>query len=159
MARRGQLQCCMDLEDGNEVTLEEQAQYLVRLLQEPLSLDRWGIQLIVDDSIDARACCTSNPEYSEAEIRFDFSRVKTGDDLAELVVHEMTHPHVEPLGAVAIGLADLVADSAPEHLREGLRKMLLEEVRKAEERVTTDIGHVFLKLLRRAKVLETPSAV
>ena len=138
------------------MTLEQQAQDLVTRLQEPLGLDRWSIQLIVDETIDARAACDSSPEYSEAEIRFDFSRLKTGDDLAELAVHEMTHPHIEPLGAVAMGLAHAVADTSPEYMREGLRKLLLEEVRKAEEKTTTSVAHVFLKLLRRANVLDTP---
>lgn len=140
------------------MSLEEQAQDLVARLQEPLNLDRWSLYPVVDSTIEARASCASSPEYREATISFDFSRIKTGDDLAELTVHEMTHPHVEPLGALAISLADALADAAPENMREGLRKLLQEEVRKAEERVTTDLGHVLLKLLRRARILESPPA-
>lgn len=138
------------------MTLEQQAQELVTLLQEPMNLDRWTLRLVMDGEMDSRAACDSQPEYREAEIRFDFNSVKTGDDLAELAVHEMTHPHIEPLSSLAVDLANALADSSPEYMRDGLRKLLLERVRWVEEQVTTDVGHVLLKNLRRPAILATP---
>lgn len=147
----------MDLESvEREMSLEQQAQELHARLVEPLGLDRWTTRLVVDGVGEARAACESQPEYREAEISIDFNRLKTGDELAELMVHEMTHCHIEPLAELAQDLADTIAASAPEHAKEALKHLLTERVRYLEEQVVTDVGHVFLKLLRRAQVLDTP---
>ena len=108
--------------------------------------------------MDARAACVAQPEYREADVFFAFDKILTGDDLAELTVHEMAHCHTWPIHAVAESLANALAESAPEHLREPLRVLLGEQVREAAERTTTDVGHAYLRLLRRAGVLDTPAA-
>ncbi len=132
---------------------------LIDQVREPLGLDRWQLSSAVAELIDARACCQAQPEYREATILVDTERLKTGDDLAELVVHELTHCHTWPIHAIAEHLANALAESAPESHRESLRKLLQEQVRVAAEQTTTDVGHTYLRLLRRAGILDTPPVV
>jgi hypothetical protein len=127
-------------------------------LREPLALDRWAIHPVAGDLTDARAACVADPEYREASIYMDFNRIKTGDVLDEVIVHEMAHCHTWPLHTLAESLADALAESAPEPQREALRKLLSEQVRYAAEQITTDIGHTYLRLLRRAGILATPES-
>lgn len=139
------------------IPLESTVLDTVNQLREPLGLDRWAFYVENGDAgDDARAACNAMPEYREATIVFNFDAMKTGDDLDEFVVHEMTHCHTWPLHAVAEQLANALADSLPQYARDALRKKLQEEVREAAERVTTDVGHAYLRLLRRAGVLPTP---
>lgn len=127
-------------------------------VREPLALDRWSIQPEIAQLEDARACCAASPEYREARISFDLDKLQTGDEVDEIAVHELTHCHTWPLHALAENLAQALAESAPESLREPLAKLLLEEVRKAGEQVTTDVGHAYVRLLRRAGILASPTA-
>jgi hypothetical protein len=133
---------------------------IVDAVREPLELDRWEIRVDAgpEEEDGGRATCIPLPEYRCATINFDFDRIQTGDDLAELAVHEMTHCHTAPLHDLAIALADALADVAPKYMRKGLRKKLQEEVRLAAEATTTDVGHTYLRLLRRAGILPTPEA-
>ena len=128
----------------------------INKLREPLALDRWAIFVESAELPDSRACCQADPEYREATIKIDFDGLKTGDDLDELIVHEMTHAHTWPIHAVAEGLAHALADALPKPYRAALRKKLQEEVREAAERTTTDVGQTYLRLLRRAGVLDAP---
>jgi hypothetical protein len=126
-------------------------------IAEPLGLDRWSIRPVLDSISDARAYCLASPEYREAQVAFDPDKLQTGDDLDEVIVHEAgAHPHTWPLHALAEHQANALADILPEYAREGFRKLLLEQVRVAGEQVTTDVGHAYLRLLRRAHVLDTP---
>lgn len=125
-------------------------------IREPLALDRWVIMPSIEDIPDARAYCMAHPEYREAKIAFDMDKLETGDDVVEITVHESTHCHTWPLHALCERYANMLADVLPEPYREGFRKGLLEEVRLAGEQVTTDVGHTYLRLLRRAGVLDKP---
>ena len=140
--------------DAPNTELATFADELVEAIREPLELDRWSIRLVSGPLEDARASCEASPEYREATISLDFDKLKTGDDLAEVVTHELGHCHTWPLHTLAEGLAHALADSAAPAQREGLRKLLLEQVRDAGERVTTDVGQTYLRLLRRAGVVE-----
>lgn len=125
-------------------------------IMEPLGLDRWSIRTQAGPLEDARACAEPMPEYREALLSFDLDKLKTGDDVAELVVHEATHCHTGALHDLALELADALAESAPEYQRESLRKLLKRRVNYCAEELTTDVGHTYLRLLRRAGVLDTP---
>lgn len=135
--------------------IEQHIQGIVEAIREPLALDRWNIGLS-NKSDDGRATCEASPEYAEAVLTFDLDKLKTGDDVQELVVHEMTHCHIWPLHALAENLAQTLARTMPETHREPMMTMLREEVRLAAEKVTTDVGQAYLRLLRRAQVLDTP---
>lgn len=140
-------------------TLPEQVQVILDAIREPLGLDRMEIALKTDPEMDdARACCNAQPEYRMATIAFNWDRIETGDDPAELVVHEAAHVPTWELMSLAEELAHALADSLPESHREGVRKLLLEKVRQAGERCTTDVGHTYLRLLRRAGILDTPAS-
>lgn len=123
-------------------------------LREPLALDRWQLHFVAgeNEEDDAVASCNAMPEYREATLRFDFDALKTGDDLDEFIVHEMSHCHTWPLHAVADSLATTLAGD-----NEFLAKHLAEQVREAAERVTTDVGQTYLRLLRRAGILAPPA--
>jgi hypothetical protein len=139
-------------------SLEEQAEALMRKLVEPLNLDRWTVTLQTGalQEEQGRACCSASPEYLEATIAIDFDRLKTGDVLDEMVVHELTHTHVWPIHELAETLAQALAASAPAHLRDALDTLLRRQVEIAAETTTTSVAYVFLKLLRRAQILATP---
>lgn len=139
------------------MTLPEQVNDILATIREPLAVDRWQVRVGNQALPDCRACCVAQPEYREADLFFDFEKLQTGDDLAELTVHETTHLHTWPLHALCERLANALANSLPETHREGVREMLHEEVRLAGETVTTDVGHTYLRLLRRAGILDTPA--
>jgi hypothetical protein len=138
------------------MNLNEHVQSIFEAVREPLGLDRWQIRLGAEKLEDSRAACIAQPEYREADLYFDAEKIKTGDDLAELTVHEMAHCHTFELHSLAEELADALAESAPESHRESLRKLFHEKVRQAGERCTTDVGHTYLRLLRRAGILDNP---
>lgn len=131
-------------------------QSLVDEYREPLGLDRWDIRLEVGampaDDV-AKAACSASPEYREATILFDLDRLKTGDDLEELVAHELGHCPLWPLHEEAEGLAEALADCfvIAGAAQAAVRKVLQEEVRKAAERTATDIGHILLRYHRRLR--------
>lgn len=136
--------------------IQERVLEIFEKIREPMALDRWTIGLANTPSPEGRATCEASPEYREAVLNFDFDKLQTGDDLDELVVHESTHCHIWPLHALAENLAQTLAKTMPESHREPMMTMLREEVRLAAEAVTTDVGHTYLRLLRRAGVLDTP---
>ena len=140
----------------NDGPLARQVEAMVGAVREPLALDRWGITVEVGAG-EQRGGCAAAPEYREATIVFDLEKFETGDDPAEMVAHEMAHPHIWPLHALAEDLAAALAASAPEHLRGPLGTLLSEQVRLAAETVTTDVGQTYLRLLRRAGILESPT--
>ena len=138
-------------------TVQQHIVAIIEQIREPLELDRWCIMPHIGALEDCRAGSDPAPEYREAPVYFDLDKLKTGDDLQELVVHEAgAHLHTAELHDIALELADALADSMPESHREGVRKLLKRRVNFAAERVTTDVGQTYLRLLRRSKVLDTP---
>ena len=133
--------------------IQEHVEAILKAIREPLGVDRQAIRVGNQELPDCRACCAAQPEYREADLFVDFNKLKTGDDVQELIVHEVTHIHTWPLHALAEELAKLAARQMGS---EPLEAMLLEQVRLAAEAVTTDVGHTYLRLLRRANVLDTP---
>lgn len=141
---------------AGEVILEH-VKAVLDAIREPLGVDRWDIRLGADAIPDARAYCLASPEYKTADLMVDPDKLQTGDDLQEITVHETSHLHTWKLHELAERYANALADSMPETHREAMRKSLLEEVRQAGEEVTTDVGHTYLRLLRRAGVLDKPA--
>ncbi|MCC2626390.1 MAG: hypothetical protein K0S14_40 [Thermomicrobiales bacterium] len=143
------------------MTAELQAHIVAQIekIREPLGLDRWSIQASTAELTDARATCSASPEYREATVLVDLARLQTGDDLDEILVHELTHPLTWPLHALAERYANMLADSLPAPLQEAYRKGLHEEVRLAGEQVTTDVGQALLRLFRRADILDNPAVM
>lgn len=125
-------------------------------IAEPMGLDRWNLTAQAGPLEDARACAEVAPEYREGVLSFDLDKLKTNDDVAELVVHEATHAHTGALHDIGLELADALADSLPENFQAPVRRLLRRRVNYAAEQVTTDVGHTYLRLLRRAGVLDTP---
>lgn len=146
-----------------DAKLPAHIQNLVDEYREPLGLDRWDIRLEVgampeDDR--AKAACTASPEYREATVQFDLDRLKTGDDVEELVAHELGHCLLWPLHEEAEGLAEGLADCflIVGGAQAAVRKVLAEEVRKAAERSATDLGHVILRYHRRLRAAKAELA-
>lgn len=124
--------------------------------REPLGLDRHEIVLINEPADDCTASCEALPEYRRVTLSFDLDKMETGVDPQEIVVHEMAHVDTWELHTLAEELAFALADSMPKSHRKAMRRLLLEKVRQAGERCTTDVGHKYLRLLRRAGILESP---
>lgn len=121
----------------------------VKELQEPLGLSGWSIQLETGPLEDAKASCAAEPEYRRALISFDPEKLETGDELDEIIVHEMTHIATWPLSKAVEDIANLAAGLFPEAMRAVMGEKLLEEGRYATEYVTTDVGFTNIRLLRR----------
>jgi uncharacterized protein (DUF2249 family) len=134
----------------------EHVKHIVDAIREPLGVDRWDIRFKSEPIPDARAYCLASPEYRTADIVVDPDKLETGDVLQEISVHETAHLHTWKLHELAERYGNALADSMPETHREAMRKSLLEEVRQAGEEVTTDVGHAYLRLLRRAGILVNP---
>ena len=126
-------------------------------LQEPLNYAGWSI-LPTTGSLESMAACEAEPEYKRMRLFFDLEKLQTGDEVDEIIVHEMMHGHTMPTFDLAERYSDLVADMAPEHMREPLRASLHEEVRLAGEDVATQVGFVVVKLLRRLWAAENELA-
>jgi hypothetical protein len=137
--------------------IQDHIQATLEKIREPMALDRWDIRPAVGPIADARAACAAEPEYRTATLLFDLDKLQTGDVLDEVTVHEMTHCHIWPLHALAENLAMMIAESMPGPWQAAMEKGLKEEVRKAAETVTTDVGQTYLRLFRRAGILDKPN--
>jgi hypothetical protein len=131
---------------------------LIERCREPLAKSDWELVTISGPQEDCTASCEAMPEYRRAKLTFDPEKLETGSDVAEIVVHELAHCDTWELHTLCEELAKALAESAPKPYRKALKKLLLEKVRQAGERCTTDVGHTYLRLLRRAGVLDTPPA-
>lgn len=121
---------------------------LLSRLLEPLGLDRWTIKKEFGPG-ENTAACAAMPEYKTATICVDPDKLATGDELDEILAHELAHCHTWPIASVADDFAVALAEIAPEAQREALAKLYKETARKAEEVTTTDVGHTYIRLLRR----------
>jgi hypothetical protein len=131
------------------MSLNEHIITTVNRLQEPLGLSGWTIQLEHGPLEGAKASCEASPEYKQATLSFDTDKLVTGDELDEIIVHEMMHMHTWPTHKLAEDLATLVSDMAPEYMQAPLKGKLLEEVRQAGEDANTQVGFTVIRLLRR----------
>jgi hypothetical protein len=122
---------------------------LVRRMQEPLGLDRWTIKVVSETDPDATASCAAMPEYQQATIRVDPDRLQTGDELDEIVAHEMAHCDTWAIAHIADDLAVVLAEQLPEGSIQPWAKFLKFQVERAEETTTTRVGHTYIRLLRR----------
>lgn len=135
--------------------LQEEIQRVSKEIQEVLGLDRWDIRLEVSRLDDARACCQADPEYKNAVLTFDPEKLRTGDDLQEVIVHEHVHCLLWPLHAVAEQQSKALQALMDEDNKNAQGPMLDERVRYAAECATTDFGWVITKLWRRVLKLES----
>lgn len=132
-----------------EVSITEHIIGMVERLKEPLGLNGWTIKVDAGTLDDGRAACDAWPEYKHAVLTFDLEKLETGDELDELIVHEMMHPLTWPIHKEAEDLADLAANMLPESAREPMRIKFQEEVRQAGEDANTQVGFIAIRLLRR----------
>lgn len=117
-------------------------------LKEPLGLDGWQGKLEFGPQ-EHKACCSAMPEYRMYTLGVDPDKLETGDDLVELICHEMGHPGLWPIASVAEDFALALAEAAPEHLVAPLAKLFKETVRKAEEDSATTVGWNYTRIMRR----------
>ena len=129
-------------------TLPDHIIKTVHDLQEPLNLDRWIIKLEHGDLPDT-AACSAMPEYKQATIGFNLDKLATGDELDEIIVHEMMHCHTWPSFELAELLAKLVSEMLPEPVRAATYEAWMEQVRLVGEDTNTQVSYVVIKLLRR----------
>lgn len=105
---------------------------LVRDWQVPLFLNTWRFKIYFPSKIKEVASCQADSEYLTAALCFNLKRLPdTEDELRELVVHEMTHCHVNALATVA----ERGAKRNPERM---------EAVRLAEEELVTRFSRILL---------------
>jgi hypothetical protein len=123
-------------------------------MQEPLGLTGWTLKPVVEPLVDGTAACDAWPEYKVAHLTFDIDKLQTGDELDEIVAHEMMHCHTWAIFKMAEDLAHAFAESAPETLRGALTKLVLEQVRQAGEDSNTQCGFTVIRLYRRWKAAQ-----
>jgi len=121
---------------------------MVAKLTEPLGYTGWSILTQVG-TLDSTAACEAEPEYKRMKLLFDLDKLQTGDEVDEIIVHEMMHPQTWAQWDTAEGIAHMAADMAPEWMREALRTKLLEDIRYSGEDVATQVGFTTIRLLRR----------
>ncbi len=130
---------------------------LVDRLKEPLGLDRWQLKVEFGPG-ENTAACAAMPEYQMATIAVDPDKLETGDELDEIICHEMGHPGLWPIASVAEDFALALAESAPEALVAPLGKLFKETVRKAEEHSATTVGQNYVRIIRRLWAAEAELA-
>ena len=121
--------------------------------QEPLGLQGWQIHL-EHGAIDSKGGCVAEPEYKRMVLSFNLDRLETGDELDEIIAHEMMHGPTWPLWETAEQIMHLALDLAPPKLREPLKAHLSEQIRYAGEDVTTQVGFTAIRLLRRLAAIQ-----
>lgn len=137
---------------SNRPAIVEYIHEFVMRVQEPLGLSDWQIHLVDEtpaEDIDCKASNNAQPEYHTAYLRFHTDRLETGDELDELITHELTHCHTWGIHTLAEENAVIAADCLPEAARESFKRGMLEQARIAGEHCTTKIAFVFIRLLRR----------
>ena len=113
-----------------EQALSTRIAELVEKYKPLLGLSEWTIRIANGEPNDTpedkqcKAACLAAPEYQDATLFFSLDRIETGDNLEELVLHEMTHCLTWPIS----GCANTLAGDDPR---------LQEWVRIEEERSTT----------------------
>jgi hypothetical protein len=151
--------------DGGTDKLNENMQAHVEKLVEDLRwyfglTPSWMVTIINGKCVDEngepyRGGCEADPEYSEARIKIDFERLQTGDNVTEIVIHELVHIPLMWLHNAADNLAGLSANMLVEvHQANAVAEYNREQVRRAAEKSATDIGHTILRLYQRVKELE-----
>ena len=111
---------------------------LVRYWTPKLRLHDWKVRTVFDPTYSGRAACEASPEYKEAILTFNLARCgEAEEDLEACVVHELAHCHVWALAAIA----ELQPD--------------LEQSRKAEEALTTELELLMLHNIPRLYPLPT----
>lgn len=119
--------------------------------------DQWQVQIVNSPLTEdeGRACCEAEVEYSSATIKLDFNRLRTGDDVEELLCHELVHIPLGWLHEQAWQLAGLAGNLLkPTHQCNATVEYLKEQVRVNAEKSATDIGWVVLRMFRRIQELE-----
>jgi hypothetical protein len=120
----------------------------------------WQVRIVAAECVEAtgepfRASCECDPEYKEATIRIDFNNLHTGDQVEEIVAHELVHIPLMWLHNQADNLAGLAANLHElDHQVNAQGEYNREQVRRAAEKSATDIGHVVLRMYRRIQELE-----
>lgn len=127
---------------------------MIERLKEPMNLTGWTLKPKAGPLVDATACCEAWPEYKVAHLSFDIDKLQTGDELDEIIVHEMSHCHTWPIHELGENLATSLAECAPKQHRPSLRKLLMEQVRKAGEDTNVQVGFMVIKLWRRLTVAQ-----
>jgi hypothetical protein len=122
---------------------------LVRRMQEPLGLDRWTIRVVAGPDPENTASCSAMPHYKQATISVDPDRLQTGDELDEIIAHELAHCHVWPIASMADDLLCALAEVLPEPYVGPFAKLFKNVVEDAEEATTTRVGHTYIRLLRK----------
>lgn len=97
----------------------------VRKYQRLLGLTDWEIEISFEE-LEHRADCEARPEYREAFLRFDVSKIKP-KQIDDFAAHELAHCIVWPLAS----LAEQMAGDDPTKQ---------EMVRFFEEELTTKLG-------------------
>lgn len=121
---------------------------LLARMREPLGLDRWTIKVEFGPG-ENTAACSAMPEYETALISVDPDRLQTGDELDEILAHELAHAPIWHIAAVADAFAIALAKAMPDYLREPMAECLKEVARDAEETTATLVGKTYIRLLRR----------
>lgn len=129
-----------------DVPLARVVDELVSKMREPLGLDRWQVRVVFGPGEDT-AACNAMPEYRICTLSVDPDKLDTGDELDEIIAHELAHAHTWGLASVAEDFAVAVAEMSGNPIP--LARCFKEQIRKAEEDCTTMVGHAYIRLLRR----------
>ena len=121
---------------------------LLAKMRPALGLDRWQITVITAAEGDDAASCSAQPEYRIATVHVNPDKLDTGDELDEIVAHELVHALIWPLSNAADDLRIAVGELLPEAQRGAINRYLEEQNRRAEEDAATATGRAVVTLFR-----------
>lgn len=116
-----------------------------------LGLENYDIRLEITEEQDHMAGCNTDPEYLKAVISVNIKRLETGDDLDEIVFHELTHVINWPLHQLAEDFSNSLKSLIPEKYKEILGYHFDEIVRVNAELVTTTVADSFYRFYKIIK--------
>jgi hypothetical protein len=138
--------------------MQEHVEEVVAKLKPYYGLDdMWRIEVVsaTIEPGEGRAAAECDPEYSEGKLRIDFDQLHTGDQVEEIIIHELVHMHLMWLHNESHHLSGLAANLVgATHQCNALDTFLKEKVRVAAEKSATDLGHTILRMYRRIQELE-----
>jgi hypothetical protein len=122
---------------------------LIAKMRGPLGLQPWTIRPLFGPDPDGnKAACAAMWEYLDASISVDPDALDTGDELDEIIAHELGHCHLAPIATFADDCMLALCDTLPEPQRASMFGLLRKQLDKAEEFSMTQIGQAYVRLFR-----------
>jgi hypothetical protein len=129
---------------AQERDLKRQVRAAVRKWVKLLGLSNKQVRVIFSKAPaplvgEAYAAAYTLNEYGTMTIIFDVAGMPPHEDIDQMVAHELTHFHIDPIQRAADDFVEAIPDPA-------IQDVVRKAVERALERTTTDVASIFVKL-------------